>query len=516
MRSKVVTGIVTFGIAATLVFSQVASVPGVARAMLSHASTSTLTIAQGVDPVTLDAQMTTVQQALNVDMEINEPLDRLDYKTHKLEHVLATSIKYVGHKTWRAQLRKGVKFTDGEAFNANAVKYSIDRIMQPSLKAPTVDFVATVKSVKVVNPYEVDFKMKVLDPTLPLELTQIGMVPPKYVKQVGDAAFGQKPVGTGPYALVQWVKDDHVTLRRNPKYWGKTPSVQTLVFRSIPDDATRLASLQSGQSDIASEILPTDVPALKNGGFKVSAIPSLRSMVIQYNLLQDNALHSAKVRQALNYAVNVKALIKSIVGGYGIPLQGQPLSDSYFGYDKNIKAFPYSPTKARQLLKEAGYTSDHPLTLTLLGPNGRYVGDKEVTEAVAGELQAVGVQVTPNVEAWPTYLSQLLAKSLNPMFLIGYATTPDAGVWYPSIVGSKGAYSFYKNATLDRLLTQSLSTAKKSARQTIYNKIDTILHNQAPFLYLYQGDYIYGVNAKVHGFAPNPDESIWMNTITIK
>jgi len=516
MRSKVAAIVVSVGVAFTAVWSQSVPNPLVVRAMSGNASGSTLTIAQGVDPVTLDAQMTTVQQALNVDMEINQPLDRLNYKTHKLEHLLATSIKYVGHKTWQVKLRTGVKFTDGEAFNASVVKYSIDRVQRPSLKAPAADYVATVKSVKVVSPTVVDFKMKELDPTLPLELTQVGMVPPKYIKKVGDATFGQKPVGTGPYELVEWVKDDHVTLKRNPHYWGKKPAVQTVVFRSIPDDATRLASLQSGQSDIASEILPADVPLLKKSGYTISSIPSLRSMLIQYNLLQSNALHSVKVRQALNYAVNIKSIIKNVIGGYGKPLQGQPLSESYFGFDPKIKAFPYNPAKAKNLLKQAGYTSSHPLALTLMGPDGRYVGDKEVTEAIAGQLQAVGINVTPNIEEWPAYLTQLLNKSLTPAFLIGYATTPDAGVWYPSIVGSTGAYSFYKNKNLDKLLTQSLSTASRAKRQVLYDKVDTILHNQAPFLYLYQGDYIYGVNKKVKGFAPNPDEAVWLDNISVK
>jgi peptide/nickel transport system substrate-binding protein len=292
--------------------------------------------------------------------------------------------------------------------------------------------------------------------------------------------------------------------------------VTKLVFRSIPDDATRLAALESGQVNIASEILPADVPALKRSGYNIVATPSLRSMVIQYNLLQKNELSDVRVRQALNYAVNTKALIKSILGGYGKPLQGQPLSSAYLGYDPKVKAFPYSPSRAKALLAQAGYTSSHPLSLTLLGPSGRYVGDREVTEAVAGQLQAVGIKVTPNIEQWAGYLNQLLAKSLAPMFLIGYATTPDAGVWLSSIVGSKGAYSFYKNPQVDSLLNQGLSTMSRSKRQVIYNKLTSILHDQAPFLYLYQGDYIYGTSKNVQGFKPNPDESVWMDNIKVK
>jgi peptide/nickel transport system substrate-binding protein len=239
-------------------------------------------------------------------------------------------------------------------------------------------------------------------------------------------------------------------------------------------------------------------------------------MMAQFNLLQKSAVSDKRVRQALNYAVNKTALIKQVLKGYGKALPGQPLTKDYFGYNKKVKAYPYNPKKAKQLLKAAGYGPSHPLALTLYGPQGRYVDDKEIVQAITGQLQAVGVNATPQIETWDLYLPQLLSKKLGPMAFWGASTVPDADIWLGAMMTSKGAYSTWDNPKFDKMVQQGGSTLSPSKRRAIYAKAMVYAHDQAPLLYLYQQVDIYGASKRLSGFHASPDEYIGLAGVHLK
>lgn len=491
--------------------------PSTAPTAAGSAARQELTIAQGTDPQTLDAQRSTVQQALNISMQINEPLLYLNYQTKQIENMLATSVKDVGNNTWEVKLRPGVKFTNGEPFNAAAVKFSVERISKPELKSPALIYVRPIKQVSAVDDLTVRLTTDGPSPVLPLYLTRIAMVPPKYITDLGDAEFARKPVGTGPYKLVEWLKDERVVLQANDEYWGEKPSLSKVTFRSIPETSTRMAALKTGEVQIATQVSIDEAPALQQSGeVKVVSIPGLRLMMVQFNLLKDNALKDQRVRQALNYAVDKDALVQQVLGGYGKKLEGQPATPDYFGYNPSVKAYEYNPDKAKQLLTEAGYGPQKPLALTLYAPQGRYVRDKEIAQAIGGQLQAVGINAKVEIMDWGIYLEKLLAKELDPMMFWGASTVPDADVWITSMLGSKGAYSEWANPEFDAAAKQAGQTMDRTQRQGMYNKIMQTAHDQAPLLYLYQQVDIYGVNAKVTGFTPNPDESINLTGVGVK
>jgi peptide/nickel transport system substrate-binding protein len=181
-----------------------------------------------------------------------------------------------------------------------------------------------------------------------------------------------------------------------------------------------------------------------------------------------------------------------------------------------VKAYPYNPAKAKQLLKAAGYDSSHPLSVSVYGPQGRYVDDKEIVQAIAGQLQAVGVNATPQIETWDLYLPQLLAKKISPMAFWGASTVPDADIWLGAMMTSQGAYSTWSNPTFDKFVKQGGSTLSVKKRKQIYAKAMVYAHNQAPLIYLYQQVDIYGASPKLTGFHASPDEYIGLVGLHVK
>jgi peptide/nickel transport system substrate-binding protein len=476
---------------------------------------TTLTIAQGTDPQTLDAQASTVSQSLNVSREIEESLNTLDFKTKTFTPLLATSWKQVSPTTVEYKLRRGVHFTDGEPFDAKVVAYSIARMKRPSFKSPGALFANIVSKVQVVDKYTVRLSSTPASPLLQLYVSRIAMVPPKLIKQKGDDYYSRHPVGTGPYVLSSWVKDDHVTLKANPGYWGGKPKIATVVFRAIPDASTRLAALRSGEADVIEELSPDGVKQARGAGLDVLVVPSLRVVNIQFNYLTGGPLADVRVRRALNYAVDKQSIVKYILGGYGKVLNGQMASKEYIGFNPTLKPYPYNPAKAKQLLAAAGYTSAHPLKMTLYGPEGRYVGDKETVEAIVGYLKKVGVDATAQTMDWGIFLQKVLAKDVAPANYSANAPPPDLGVLYQFNLTCDGSFSQYCSKTLSPEVVKANSIIDPKKRVAYLQQLTKKLRADAPMLFVNQVDDIYGTRSNVHGFRPNPDENFLLGGVTI-
>jgi peptide/nickel transport system substrate-binding protein len=487
----------------------------VARPAAGASSSATLTIAQGTDPQTLDAQASTVSQSLNVSREIEESLTTLNFRTKKFIPLLATSWKQISPTTIEYKLRRGVRFTNGEPFTASVVAFSIKRMQAPSFKSPGALFANLVSRVQIVDKYTVRLSSSPASPLLPLYASRIPMVPPQYVKQKGDGNYSQHPIGTGPYVLSSWVKDDHVTLKANPKYWGGKRQIQTVVFRAIPDASTRMAALRSGEVDVIEELSPDNVGQAKKAGLNVLVVPSLRVVNIQFNYLKGGPLADVRVRRALNYAVDKKSIVKYILGGYGQVLNGQMGSKEYIGYNPALKPYPFDPNKAKQLLAAAGYTSSHPLVMTIYGPEGRYVGDKETVEAIAGYLRKVGVKANAQTMDWGVFLQKVLAKDVAPANYSANAPPPDLGVLYQFNLTCEGSFSQYCSSSMSPLVKKANTIIDPKKRLAFLRNLNTQLRAEAPMLFVNQVDDIYGARSNVHGFRPNPDENFLLSGVTV-
>src|SRR3990170_751481 len=243
-----------------------------------------VTVALGSDTPTQDPHMHTARMGIIINQHIFDTLLARDTTTWKPVPHLAESVKSVNALTWELRLRKGVTFHNGEPFTAESVKFSFDRVLNPEQKSPLRGNFTWIKSVDVVDEHTVRIVTTKPYPLIQEILTfgNFGMVPPRYIKEKGDANFAKHPVGTGPFTFVEWRKGERTVLEANERYWKGAPAIKPLVFRVIPETATQIAELLSGGVDFIRAVPPDQIPAIKaSGQARVTATKILRVAYLQ-------------------------------------------------------------------------------------------------------------------------------------------------------------------------------------------------------------------------------------------
>jgi peptide/nickel transport system substrate-binding protein len=466
-----------------------------------------LIVAQGTEPETLDAQATAVSAAHNVSFQITERLV-LETSNGSLEPSLALKWGPIkDDRTWRFTLRPNVFFTNGEPMDAQAVKFSIERVLKPDPKwgSSVAHYVQPIESISVVDKMTVDIVTKKPFGLLPKNLVKVGIVPPDYVTRVGNVAFSRQPIGTGPFMLKEWKVGQYVLLARNDKYWGTKAILDEVEFRAIPDPQTRVSALESGDVHLITQFPVQEAARAKSArNFKMVGTPSLRNMNLVINTLKAGPLQDKRVRQALNYAVDKKTIVDKTLQGYGKVLQGQMLSEFYFGFNPALKPYPYDPKKAKELLATAGYSNGFPLELAT--PRGRYMNDVEVAQLIVAYLEAVGLQVTLQQYEWAPFVGMLTPKKLPELSLWGWAVTPaDADSELGNNV-STHPFSYYRNPKFDAIMGRAAETSNDAQRLAAYKEATELLRDEAPNVWLYQQYDLYGVVDQVKNWKPRPDE----------
>ncbi len=470
-------------------------------------------IAQGVDPTTMDPHMRWDTPAINIAMNIFDFL-LIRSPELKIEPFLATSYQLINDTTWELNLRQGVKFHNGEEFNAAAVKFSLERLADPKNKLQQTAL-QIIDRVDVVNDYKVHIVTKRPFPYLDGQLTNIGaVIPPKYFHEKGAAYIANNPVGTGPYKLVRWKKDDQLELEANPGYWRGVPRISRAIFRPIPEDTSRVAGLQTRELDVIVNI-PPNLGGLMNwkGRSAVSKIPSARTIFLGLENTKGGPVADARVRKAMALAIDGEKIIKNVLEGNAVRL-ASPLSKYQFGYDPSIKPDSFNPVQAKKLLAEAGYPNGFELTIHC--PSGRYLKDKEVVEAISGDLRNVGIKVSMKVLEWGTYMTQLYARNLGPAYLLGWGgLTFDAdGTLYP-LFRTGQALSHFSSPRLDRVLEQARVTMDKQKRLKLYAEASRIFKEDVPCAFVYQQVDIYGVSERLN-WRPRADERLFVFDMSFK
>ena len=351
----------------------------------------------------------------------------------------------------------------------------------------------------------------------PLLLKRLSMtlyvVPSDLFKEKGADAFFQNPVGTGPFKFVSWTRNDRMVLEANEGYWDGAPKVKRLIIRPVPEAATRLAELQTGNADIITNIPPFLVPQIKDSAnATVQSVPSGRVMFLYVNCLADGPLKNKKVRQALNYAVDRKAIIDNILKGSGVPMAVN-LTPYHFGYDPSLKPYPYDPAMAKKLLAEAGYANG--LRLVFNSPSGRYLLDKEVSQAIAGMFNAVGVQTEMKVHEWGSYTQILTGKKLQDVGFIGWGNTlHDADGNFQPYFTPDSVFSYYSTPDLVDKINRARTTMDEKKRLELYRNIQKEIYDDAPLIFLYQQIDHYGVSKKISGFQVRGDEQFVLGKVS--
>ena len=340
----------------------------------AQAEAKDLTIALSSNVNTLDPfKSTTVGTDLSVASHIYTPLvDR--GSDLQLQPGFATKWAALSDNVWRFTLRDNVTFSNGEKLDADAVKWNVERVLDPKTGARNKPWFASISEVKVISPTQIEFVTKGGYPDLPDQMSMFLLMPPKWTAENNPAVAA---VGSGPYELVRFSSGDRIILKARKDYWGEKPAFDNVTFRIIPEDASRIAALEAGDVDLITAFPTSEIKRIKAGG-KVDAgsVAGTRGMFIKLNALKPPFKDNPKLWRALNLAVDRKAINDGLLDGLAEVSACQPLSSAYFGFNPNLKPVPYDPAQAKKLLAEAGFASG--LNIELEVPTGRYIQASDI------------------------------------------------------------------------------------------------------------------------------------------
>jgi len=477
-----------------------------AGVMTSPVYAQGVTIALGSEPTTLDPQIREDGGERAVNDNIYETLMARTPQGNLEPGLAAGAPQLLNPETWEVKLRPGIKFHNGEPFNADAVVFSIKRIIDPKFNSEQISFFETIRDAEKVDDLTVKIFTKGPDPILLSRLYWMKMVPPVYTK---DSKFATAPVGTGPYKFVQWKRGQTITLEANADYWGPKPQIKQVAYRFVGEPGTRLAGLMAGEFDVITNLLPE---------YKDSVPQAIHVLGLEHPIMILNAdggpTKDVRVRQALNYAVDKDALAEGLFEGFAKVAQGQLLSPSFFGYNKDVGPYPYDPNKARALLKEAGASG---ATIEVIGTAGRWLKDRELIEAVAAYWQAVGIKPKVRIFEFTEYLNRLFDRKTrgDVIFVVASNELLDADKSFSAYYRAGGIGSSNSDKTLAGLIDGARTETDTAKRASMYHQAVKLAHDKAYFTWLLNIEDTYGVSAKID-WAARVDAKILIKEMKLK
>jgi peptide/nickel transport system substrate-binding protein len=447
-----------------------------------------ITIALGSEPTTLDPQIREDGGERAVNDNVYETLMARSADGRLVPGLAAAEPRLVDPKSWEVKLRPGIRFHNGEAFNADAVVHSIRRIMDPAFKSEQISFFSTIKGARKVDDLTVEIATDGPDPILPARLYWMKMVPPVHSK---DPKFAETPVGTGPYKFTRWSRGQSVVLEANPGYWGPQPSIRKVTYRFVSDPGTRLAGLMAGEFDLITNLLPE---------FTRKVPQAIHILGLEHPIIILNAdggpTKDVRVRQALNCAVDKKALAEGLYEGFAQVAQGQLLSPSFFGFNKAVGPYPYDPEKAKALLKEAGALG---ASIEVVGTAGRWLKDRDMVEAVAGYWEAVGLKPKVRIFEFNEYLNRLFDRKTraDAIFVVSSNELMDADKSFSAYYKAGGVGSSNTDAALAAMIDSARSETDTAKRTALYHQAVKHAFDQAYFVWLLNIEDIYGLSKRL-------------------
>jgi len=461
------------------------------------------------EPSSLDPQVQWNPDSYYVYRNIFDNLLTRDDKGEIVPQV-ATSWKYLSDTEIEFQLRPDIAFHDGSKLTADDVVFSVKRITDRSFGSPQLGQFDKIIDAVALSPTTVKLTTSGAYPALLAQLVKLSIVPKAIVETVGKDAFNLKPVGSGPYKFENWQRGVAVTLSRNDAYWGMKGPFPSVVFRAVPDSATRLANLQAGTSDLAVT-LDSDQAAQLKSAAKAKPLTGLTERVAYLRLNTTKPpFDNIKVRQAAALAIDKDGLVDGLLGGFDKPV-GQLLTPAIFGWVDGMPSAKYDPAKAKALVAEAGPTAKAEIELSTAP-----VFDQRIVQAVQQQLSEVGLNVKIAMSDTASYLKRAQAGPEGTSTLSfgrwSCACQDADGVLFPLLHKSSG-WSAYRNDKTDSLLEEARQTLDKDKRLAAYKQVHEIVAAEAPVIPLYQAIVIYGATKNLN-FTPTPNESMFLNRMS--
>lgn len=467
------------------------------------------------DLTTMDPHLSTAYVDRIVYQSIYEPLVRLD-KDLSLKPDLAEKWDFPDPTTLVMNLRKGVKFHDGTDFNAQAVKANFDRMLDPATKSLRASEISSISGVTVVDDYTIKFTLKAPNASLLATLSdRAGMIiSPAAIKKYG-ADLARNPVGTGPFQFVEWVKDDHLTVKKFADYWDKgadgqaLPYLDQVIYKGIPDPTVRLTSLKTGTLDMIDRPAPKDAVALRAGKDLVyDQVPGLGYQAVDLNNAKP-PFDKLEVRQAFAYAVDNAAMTKNILFDTATP-GGGPIAPGSWAYDASTNLFKRDVAKAKDLIAKAGLTPPVNFPCMIVNtPDSKLIG-----EALKEQLAEAGLNMDIQLLDFGTALANETKKDFT-CFQIGWSGRPDPDGNIYSFFYSTGGNNFesYKNPQVDQLLDKARTVYDQGQRRDLYTQALKAGLNDVPRVYLWWPSDAKVWSPKVNGFVHVPDGLIRTNVM---
>lgn len=467
-----------------------AALLGVAPVMMAPLQAQTLSLAVSAPPASIDPQYYTLTPSIMLSTHMFETLVQRD-ENARLRPGLATAWRLVDDTTWEFTLRPGVAFHNGAPLTAEDVAYSIQRV--PTVQSPSSFAVYTraITGVEVVDAATIRFKTATPYPQLANDLASVFIIPRSLGTGVTSPAFASDKVaiGTGPFRFVSYAPNDRVVMTRNDAYWGPKPEWERVDYRIITNSGARVAAMLSGDVAMIDNVPTQDLAKLR-GDSRISIVEgtSLRLIFLGLDVFRDgatpditgpngealskNPLQDRRVREALSIAINRPAIASRVMEGAAVP-SGQFMPEGAYGYDPSIAVPRFDMERARKLLAEAGYPNG--FTVTLRGPNDRYVNDGQILQVVAQMWARIGVKTAVDAQPLATLIGRLNRFDTS-IYLLGWSnSTGEPSTSLRAILGGRGPenglglsnYGRYSNPLVDQTTARGLATMDEGAREKL-------------------------------------------------
>jgi peptide/nickel transport system substrate-binding protein len=476
------------------------------------------------DPVSLDPHAANDGNSLYVMNAMYDTLVALDTDL-ELQPALAESFEQVEDTIWEAQIREGVTFHDGSELNAEVVKANLDRVLDPDMGSPLAFLFDMIDSVEVTDEYTVEITTAYPFSALPLHLAHPGghiisleSIEADYeAVENGEEPFAsvnENPVGTGYFKYDDRSHGESITLVKNADYWGEEAKVDSVTFKVVPEDLTRIAELETGEANIIYPVNANDIEQIdSNEGTHVKQSESASLSYVGMNTERE-PFDDPRVRQAVAMAIDNEPIIEGVTDGVALPAEG-PLAPTVFGYSDELTPLEHDLEEAKQLLADAGYEDGF---TAAIATNDRTTSD--IAEIVQAQLNEIGIDLEIEMMETGAYL-ELTANGETDMHVGSWGTvTLDADyglypMFHSENAGAPGNRSFFSNEEVDDLLEQARQTTDENERLELYEEAQQIIIDEAPIVPIYHSVLLAGLRDEVNGFYQYPSSFPFLRDVTL-
>ncbi|MDQ0209335.1 glutathione ABC transporter substrate-binding protein [Alkalicoccobacillus murimartini] len=477
------------------------------------------------EAVSLDPHTVNDVPSGNVQSNIYETLVYFD-ENMDIQTRLADSWEQIDDTTLQFTLREGITFTDGEVLNAEAVEANIERITDEAIASQRAFLFEDITDINVVDEQTIQFITEEPSASLVYSFAHNGgsMISPKSIEadyaamedgESPGSVISADPVGTGLFTLEEWQSGNSIQLVKNDDYWDEPAKLDSVTFRVVNEDGTRLANIETGSAHVSEPTSPSDVSRIENSAdMELLETESLNISYIGFNT-QSEPFDDVNVRRAISMAINNEDIVNNLFDGYGTPAKG-PMAPGVVGYDDQLEPIEYDPEAAEELLAEAGYGDGFSMTISTNDTRER----QDLATFVQAELENIGIDVSIEIVEWGAYLDQT-AQGDTDMFVLGWSSaTGDADyalapLFHSDNVGDAGNRSFFQNDEVDALLDEAKYELEPAKRNELYSEAQQLIIDEAPMLFTHHKVDLNAYSNTVHNLYRHPTGDFWLQDVYI-